>query len=116
MPRDRFEKMTQLPSPMKQFFFPSQIGRLEYVARNLGYTVLVFLPLGALGEQSVQSGNLPFMISYLFLTLVAVVFGFPFILLPRLRDLQWPFFLSILALIPGVNFAFGLALVFTPGK
>ncbi len=116
MPRDRFEKMAKLPSPIKNLFFPPQIGRLEYVARNLAYTVLVFVPLGMVGERSAQSGNLAFITSYLLLTLVAFVFGFPVIILPRMRDLQWPAFLAVLAIIPGANLVFGLALAFTPGK
>ncbi len=116
MPKDRLEQMRKLPSPARNFFFPSQIGRLEYVARNLGFTVLAILPLGALGEHAVQTGNPILLAFYLLVAIVAFIFVFPFILLPRLRDLQWPPASSILALVPGVNFALGLILTFAPGK
>jgi hypothetical protein len=92
------------------FLFPSHIGRMEYIARNIGLTV-ISLPMKLIAE---KSENLFVLLLCLVLLITICIAGLWISIIPRIRDIGWNPKLAWLMLIPGVNIIFGISLAATP--
>ena len=115
MPRKRFDdKMFR--GGFVGFIFPSNIGRGEFLARNIGLALTSSLPLMFLGEIVEQSQSILLSLIYLVLIIAFTLFAIWFSTIPRINDLGWSRKLAWLIVIPGVGQIFGLALLVTPGK
>jgi uncharacterized membrane protein YhaH (DUF805 family) len=115
MPRKRFDDKT-CRGPFVGFVFPSNIGRGEFLARNLGLGLVISLPLALLGGIAEQTQSALISIIYLILMTVFFLFGIWFSVIPRINDIGWSRKLAWLYLVPFVGLFFGLTLLVTPGK
>jgi ABC-type uncharacterized transport system permease subunit len=90
--------------------FPKQIGRLSYFIRIVPYSMLnsYFEPLA----QTITPGLSLHNIGLGLLALASIFYGFVYIILPRVRDADLPRTSMICVLIPIVNIAYGILLLF----
>jgi hypothetical protein len=95
---------------MLRLLFPKQIGRLSYFIRIVPYSILnsYFEPLA----QAITPGLSLHNIGLGLLALASIFYGFVYIILPRVRDADLPRTSMICVLIPIVNIAYGILLLF----
>ena len=115
MPRKRFDE-TKYRGGISGLIFPASIGRAEFVARNIGLSILISLPLALLGGITEQSESGILLLIYMLLAFMFFLFGLWFSIIPRITDVGWSKKLAWLTIIPVVGQIFGLALLITPGK
>jgi uncharacterized membrane protein YhaH (DUF805 family) len=115
MPRKRFDER-KMRVGMSGFLFPPNIGRGEFLARNIGMALLISIPLALLGGIAEQSQNALLSLIYLILIAAFVLFGIWFSIIPRINDLGWSRKLAWLTIIPFVGQFVGLILLITPKK
>lgn len=105
------------------FSFSGRIGRLRYLAYPLTlylFTSLVIAALGAISgngyvfDDTENSGSIIILILMVVIYIVLFIYVFVYGV-RRLNDIGWSGFLSILYIIPLINFIFGLLLLFMPG-
>jgi len=95
---------------MLRLLFPKQIGRLSYFVRIVPYSLLnsYFEPLVHTVTPGLSARN----VGLGLLALASILYGFIHIILPRVRDADLPRTSMICVLIPFVNIAYGLLLLF----
>lgn len=115
MPRKRFDEKN-MRIGVSGFLFPPNIGRGEYLARNLGLTLIAIVPLALMDSISAQLDNAIISLINLVLIIVIALFGIWFAVIPRINDLGWNKKLAWLMFIPFAGQLFGFVLLITPKK
>jgi len=115
MPRKRFDDKIYRRG-FAGFLFPSNIGRGEFLARNIGMAFFLSLPLTFLGGIVENSQSILLSLIYLAFAIVSALFAIWFSIIPRINDIGWSRKLAWLSIIPFVGLFFGLTLLVTPGK
>lgn len=99
---------------INQQFFPTKVGRLDYVIRWVIYLAGVMI-LAALILPAPRSLGIPQWTVFIILIPLFLI-RIPFMDVPRFRSIGWSPWLVLLFLVPFINFIVQLLLFFTPSK
>jgi len=106
----------------KMFAVNGRIGRLRYIAYTWGASILLYIALGILAAIAIpvlmhgDDGPGGALIALFMIVVYVPAFAIGFIYAKRrLNDLDQTGWMSLLLIIPLVNFVFALYLVFAPG-
>ncbi len=103
---------------IRRVFFPSHIGRLEYLFRFifciflLGFYLMI---VEAIGSISIQMHEWDWVMALLITPFLLIgIYIVPFVIAPRLRDAGIPALAALLVVVPVVNMLLSLAALFLP--
>ncbi len=104
----------QIAKESRFFDAIQRIGRLRYLAYNIGVDLLALIPIAIgfalVGAHIYWLGIILLALSYIFLVVMNILFD-----IRRLHDFNSSGWWTLLVLVPFVNFIFALVLIFAPG-